>query len=247
MTPPPPVAFYNLGLALFRLDQLAGAEQALLRALELDPTLSPQASPMLAQIYLSMGDLQRLMELLDSYLATNPTGEDREWAERLRSQILSMSFPTLPRRDPETSNPSSHKTSPCVTSPSSRNGPRIHCVKTPVPPDQTETKRSSPPLTRSRRFWHAALLGMTVENIQAHSQEKARCTIGEKIGPLHTSPETGLAHRRVDRHASYLLAPVHILGQVEPADRAKSSTSSTKPVPHIEVRLESVPSENDLH
>ena len=90
MTPPPPVAFYNLGLALFRLDQLAGAEQALLRALELDPTLSPQASPMLAQIYLSMGDLQRLMELLDSYLATNPTGEDREWAERLRSQILNV-------------------------------------------------------------------------------------------------------------------------------------------------------------
>ena len=99
MTPPPPVAFYNLGLALFRLDQLAGAEQALLRALELDPTLSPQASPMLARIYLSMGDQQRLMQLLDSYLASNPTGKDREWAERLRSQILSI-LPNSPSSGP---------------------------------------------------------------------------------------------------------------------------------------------------
>ncbi len=99
MTPPPPVAFYNLGLALFRLRELAGAEQALLRALELDPSLSPQASSMLARIYLSMGDQQRLMKLLDSYLATNPTGKDREWAERLRSQILSM-LPNTPSSGP---------------------------------------------------------------------------------------------------------------------------------------------------
>ena len=50
ITPPPPAAFNNLGIALFRTNQLEEAERMLLRARDLDPEQS-SARLMLANVY----------------------------------------------------------------------------------------------------------------------------------------------------------------------------------------------------
>ncbi len=78
---------YNLGLGLFRLNMLVESEQALFRAREVDPSTSPQATLILAKVYLKMGDKGRLINLLGNYLAEDPTGPDREWVERLLLEI----------------------------------------------------------------------------------------------------------------------------------------------------------------
>ena len=72
------VAFYNLGLALYRLDELAEAVQALSRARELDPSVTPQVTFLLAKVYLQMGDKGRLIGLLTAYLAENPPVQERD-------------------------------------------------------------------------------------------------------------------------------------------------------------------------
>ena len=87
ITPPPTAAFYNLGIALFRTNQLEEAERVLLRARDLDPEL-PSVRLMLANVYLRTGENERLLKQLDGYLREGPDGEGREWAARLRSELL---------------------------------------------------------------------------------------------------------------------------------------------------------------
>ena len=90
ITPPPPAAFFNLGIALFRTNRLEESEKMLLRARELDPERS-SARLMLANVYLRTGAYERLLEQLDAYLQERPDGDGREWAERLRSELLKKS------------------------------------------------------------------------------------------------------------------------------------------------------------
>ena len=96
ITPPPLAAFKNLGIALFRTNQLEEAERMLLRARDLDPENS-STRLMLANVYLRMGEAERLLEQLDAYLQEHPDGDGREWAARLRAELL-KTFVNLRRR-----------------------------------------------------------------------------------------------------------------------------------------------------
>ena len=92
ITPPSALAFYNLGIALYRTNKLAEAEESLLRARALgalDPRLA-RVRLMLANIYLLRQDRDRLLEQLVAYLEENPEGQDRPKVLQMRSTILGI-------------------------------------------------------------------------------------------------------------------------------------------------------------
>jgi tetratricopeptide (TPR) repeat protein len=80
-------AFFNLGMALYRISQLDRAEAALKKALQLAPKMF-QIRLMLANVYMKLQNFDRLMEQLDGYLAENPEGEERRAVEELRQKVL---------------------------------------------------------------------------------------------------------------------------------------------------------------
>jgi len=79
--------FFNLGLALYKLSNLDKAEAALKRALELAPKMF-KVHLALANVYMKLRRFDRLVDQLNTYLAKNPSAEDREQVERLRDQVL---------------------------------------------------------------------------------------------------------------------------------------------------------------
>ena len=104
MIPPPASAFFNLGIALYRSDRFAEAEQSLLRAHELDPEAS-SVRLMLANVYLRTRNEERLIEQLDAYLQENPDGRSRDAVERMRSEILAARVDTPAAAETEASVP----------------------------------------------------------------------------------------------------------------------------------------------
>jgi tetratricopeptide (TPR) repeat protein len=80
-------AFFNLGLALYKLARLDKAEAALKKALELAPKMA-QVRLMLANVYLKLRHYDNLMDQLDSYLKENPKGEQRKEVEEMRQTLL---------------------------------------------------------------------------------------------------------------------------------------------------------------
>ncbi len=80
-------AFFNLGLALYKLARLDKAEVALKKALELAPKMA-QVRLMLANVYLKLRHYDSLMDQLDSYLKENPKGEQRQAVEEMRESLL---------------------------------------------------------------------------------------------------------------------------------------------------------------
>ena len=89
VTPPSALAFYNLGIALYRANEFAQAEESLLRARALNPKLM-RVRLLLANIYLRTRDRDRLLEQLDAYLQENPEGRDRRKVEQMRSNLLGV-------------------------------------------------------------------------------------------------------------------------------------------------------------
>jgi tetratricopeptide (TPR) repeat protein len=82
-----PSAFFNLGLALYKLSQLDRAESVLKKALQLAPKMF-QVRLMLANVYAKLRRYDRVLEQLDTYLAENPKGEERENVEEVRQKVL---------------------------------------------------------------------------------------------------------------------------------------------------------------
>jgi Flp pilus assembly protein TadD len=80
-------AFFNLGMALYKVAMLDRAERALKKALELAPKMA-SVRLMLANVYLKLRNRDKLMEQLDSYLAENPRGEQRQTVEEMREKLL---------------------------------------------------------------------------------------------------------------------------------------------------------------
>ncbi|HYR91686.1 MAG TPA: tetratricopeptide repeat protein [Terriglobia bacterium] len=80
-------AFFNLGMALYKLARLDKAEVALKKALELAPKMA-QVRLMLANVYLKLRHYDSLMDQLDSYLKENPKGEQRKAVEDMRESLL---------------------------------------------------------------------------------------------------------------------------------------------------------------
>ena len=86
LEPRSPAARYYLGYALYKLAQLDEAENALIRALELDQASATRL--MLANVYRQQQKYDRALEQLDAYLEENPEGEEREAVGDLRSRLL---------------------------------------------------------------------------------------------------------------------------------------------------------------
>jgi tetratricopeptide (TPR) repeat protein len=79
-------AFFNLGLAFYRLAQLDSAENVLKKALALAPSAG-QIRVLLANVYLKRRDWTNLRAQLDSYLVENPNGSERAAVEKMREQL----------------------------------------------------------------------------------------------------------------------------------------------------------------
>jgi hypothetical protein len=79
-------AFFNLGLAFYKLSRLDNAEDVLKKALALAPSAG-QIRLLLANVYLKRNDFTNLRAQLDSYLAENPNGSERADVERMRAQL----------------------------------------------------------------------------------------------------------------------------------------------------------------
>lgn len=88
-------AFFNLGMALYKMAKLDRAEAALKKALELAPRMST-VRLMLANVYLKLRNRDKLMEQLDSYLAENPQGDQRQAVQEMRQQVLNASVERQP-------------------------------------------------------------------------------------------------------------------------------------------------------
>jgi len=79
-------AFFNLGLAFYRLSRLDSAEDVLKKALALAPSAG-QIRLLLANVYLKRNDWTNLRAQLDTYLAENPNSPERADVERMRAQL----------------------------------------------------------------------------------------------------------------------------------------------------------------
>jgi len=80
-------AFFNLGLALYKISMLDRAEDALKRALQLAPKMF-QVRLVLANVYAKLFRFDNVIEQLDSYLAENPNGQHRKEVEEMRQKLL---------------------------------------------------------------------------------------------------------------------------------------------------------------
>jgi tetratricopeptide (TPR) repeat protein len=80
-------AFFNLGVALYKISMLDRAEAALRKALDLAPKMF-EVRLMLANVYLKQQRYDKLMEQLDRYLAEDPKGEQRQAAEQMREALI---------------------------------------------------------------------------------------------------------------------------------------------------------------
>jgi Tfp pilus assembly protein PilF len=80
-------AFFNLGLALYRISRLDRAEDVLKQALALAPSAG-QVRLLLANVYLKRHDYDNVRVQLDAYLAQNPQGDLRAAAEKMRDEIM---------------------------------------------------------------------------------------------------------------------------------------------------------------
>jgi tetratricopeptide (TPR) repeat protein len=79
-------AFFSLGVALYKAMQLERAENELKRALDLAPK-SGTIRLALANVYLKQQRYDSTMEQLNTYLAENPKGEQRQAALDMRDQL----------------------------------------------------------------------------------------------------------------------------------------------------------------
>jgi tetratricopeptide (TPR) repeat protein len=92
-------AFFNLGMALYKLARLDKAEVALKKALQLAPRMA-QVRLMLANVYLKLRNYDGLMDQLDSYLQENPKGEQRKQVEEMRQTLLKAKEEQQPPQEP---------------------------------------------------------------------------------------------------------------------------------------------------
>lgn len=82
-------AFFNLGLALYKLAMLDRAEDALKRALELAPKMF-QIHLVLANVYLKLRNYDRVLDQLNTYLDENPKGEQRQAVQQMRQKLIDV-------------------------------------------------------------------------------------------------------------------------------------------------------------
>lgn len=80
-------AFFNLGLALYKIAMLDRAEAALKKALELAPKMF-QVHLLLANVYLKLRNYDRVMDQLNTYLDENPKGDQREAVQEMRQKLI---------------------------------------------------------------------------------------------------------------------------------------------------------------
>ena len=80
-------AFFSLGVALYKADELDRAETALKRAFFLDPKMAP-VRLMLANVYLKLQRYDSTLEQLDRYIAENPKGAQLQDAMRMRNELV---------------------------------------------------------------------------------------------------------------------------------------------------------------
>jgi len=80
-------AFFSLGVALYKADELDRAETALKRAFFLDPKMAP-VRLMLANVYLKLHRYDSTLEQLERYIAENPKGRQIQDAMRMRDELV---------------------------------------------------------------------------------------------------------------------------------------------------------------
>jgi tetratricopeptide (TPR) repeat protein len=83
------LAFFNLGMALYRRSKMDRAEEAFLKALRLAPSIL-ETRLALANVYGKLGRFDRILEQLDHYLEKAPDSPQRTQAERVREEILKL-------------------------------------------------------------------------------------------------------------------------------------------------------------
>jgi predicted Zn-dependent protease len=82
-----PLAFFSLGVALYKAAQFDRAEVALNRALELGPKVGA-IRLMLANVYLKLQAYDKSLEQLSKYIFENPEGQQLEEAKAMRDRLL---------------------------------------------------------------------------------------------------------------------------------------------------------------
>ena len=80
-------AFFSLGVALYKAEELDRAETALKRAFFLDPKMAP-VRLMLANVYLKLHRYDSTLEQLERYIAENPKGRQIQDAMRMRDELV---------------------------------------------------------------------------------------------------------------------------------------------------------------
>jgi len=80
-------AFFSLGVALYKADELDRAETALKRAFFLDPKMAI-VRLVLANVYLKLHRYESTLEQLDRYIAENPKGQQIQDALRMRAELV---------------------------------------------------------------------------------------------------------------------------------------------------------------
>jgi superkiller protein 3 len=82
-------AFFNLGVALYKIAQLDRAESALKRALDLAPKMAT-VRLMLANVYLKLRRYDNTLEQLNAYIRENPKGQQIGDAVGMRDRLLQI-------------------------------------------------------------------------------------------------------------------------------------------------------------
>jgi Flp pilus assembly protein TadD len=88
-------AFFNLGFALYKTDQLDRSETALKRALDLGPKVGV-IRLMLANVYMKSQRFESAVEQLNKYIFENPKGQQLQEAKDMRDRLLQASAENRP-------------------------------------------------------------------------------------------------------------------------------------------------------
>ena len=88
-------AFFNLGFALYKTDQLDRSETALKRALDLGPKVGV-IRLMLANVYMKSQRYDSAVEQLNKYIFENPKGQQLQEAKDMRERLLQASAENRP-------------------------------------------------------------------------------------------------------------------------------------------------------
>jgi tetratricopeptide (TPR) repeat protein len=80
-------AALQLGVILYRIDQLDDAEATIKQAIAVEPA-EPRLGLLMANVYLKQGRYQQALSQIDAYLNHNPDGKERAVAEAAKARLM---------------------------------------------------------------------------------------------------------------------------------------------------------------